>query len=97
KDSLCDRTDLYNIVDVSLRLSICGTLNKAANVSKVKASTFRFGLADVAPSIWRNGYLAVKYLFGVFDSLLIARQALSQRANLLPTIARSLHQMGYEK
>ncbi|KAI2485344.1 hypothetical protein Ptr902_04284 [Pyrenophora tritici-repentis] len=80
-DSSSTRINLYDMVNASLRLTICGTLNKTGNVSKIKASTFRFGLADVAPSVWRIGYLT----------------ALSQRAHLLPTIARSLHQVGYER
>jgi len=96
-DPFFGRLDLYNMVDASLRLSICGALSKAANISKIKASTFRFGLADVAPSIWKNGYLTVRWSCGMFEILLISRQALSQRAHLLPTLARSLQKMGYEK
>jgi hypothetical protein len=53
------RTDVASMVDGALRLSICGTLNKTAVGWKVKASTFRLGLADVAPAIWKSGYLVV--------------------------------------
>jgi hypothetical protein len=51
--------EIENLVDGALRLSICGVLNKSANGAKAKASTFRLGLADIAPVLWRNGYLGV--------------------------------------
>jgi hypothetical protein len=54
-----DRIEIENIVDGALRLSICGGLGKSANGLKLKASTFRLGLADVSPVLWRNGYLSV--------------------------------------
>ena len=52
--------DLRNMVDLALRLSIRGTLSKCSNGLKVKASTFRSGLADIAPALWRCGYLDVR-------------------------------------
>jgi hypothetical protein len=55
-----DRVEIDNIVDGALRLSICGGLGKSSNGLKVKASTFRLGLTDVSPALWRNGYLSVK-------------------------------------
>jgi hypothetical protein len=51
--------EIENIVDGALRLSICGGLGKSANGLKVKASTFRLGLADVSPALWRSGFLSV--------------------------------------
>ncbi|KAF1833360.1 hypothetical protein BDW02DRAFT_384012 [Decorospora gaudefroyi] len=72
-----NRADIENIVDGALRLSICGSLNKSPNNLKMKAGTFRLGLADIAPALWRNGYLT----------------ALSHRAHLIPTIARSFSQI----
>jgi hypothetical protein len=54
-----NRVEIDNIVDGALRLSICGGLGKSANGLKVKASTFRLGLTDVSPALWRNGYLSV--------------------------------------
>jgi hypothetical protein len=57
--TLPDRTNVFSMVDGALRLSICGTLNKTAVGCKVKANTFRLGLADVAPAMWRTGYLVV--------------------------------------
>jgi hypothetical protein len=48
------------MVDGAMRLSICGTLNRKLVGWKAKASTFRLGLADVAPAIWRTGYLVVR-------------------------------------
>ncbi|KAG9186399.1 hypothetical protein G6011_02955 [Alternaria panax] len=73
-----DRTDVASMVDGAMRLSICGTLNRPVVRWKAKASSFRLGLADVAPAMWRTGYLV----------------AVSQRAHLIPTIARSLAQIG---
>ncbi|KAF7672493.1 hypothetical protein GT037_009524 [Alternaria burnsii] len=63
KDKTLKRPRKRLIVDSSIQLGW-----------KAKASTFRLGLADVAPAIWRTGYLV----------------AMSQRACLIPTIARSL-------
>ena len=57
---LPDQTDVASMVDGALRLSICGTLSKAPIGLKAKASTFRLGLADVAPAMWKTGYLVVR-------------------------------------
>jgi hypothetical protein len=56
------RLEVENLLDGALRLSICGDLNKTPNKLKVKASTFRFGLSDVAPALWKPGYLSVRKL-----------------------------------
>ncbi|KAF1940967.1 hypothetical protein EJ02DRAFT_378837 [Clathrospora elynae] len=74
-----DRAEIENMMDGALRLSVCGGLTKPVNGLKIKANTFRMGLADIAPVIWRFGHLSVR--------------ALSQRAHLLPTIGRSLSQV----
>jgi hypothetical protein len=89
-----DRIDIASMVDGALRLSICGTLNKVAIGWKAKASTFRLGLADVAPAIWKPGYLVVRDDASVSYILLTYGQALSQRAHLLPTIALSIGRVG---
>ncbi|KAH8730219.1 hypothetical protein GQ44DRAFT_756698 [Phaeosphaeriaceae sp. PMI808] len=68
-----DAAEVQLMVDGAMRLSIYGS-NKTAGGLKVKANTFKIGLADVAPALWRPGYLV----------------ALSHRAKLLPTISRSL-------
>jgi hypothetical protein len=53
------QADVLAMVDSALRLSIRGTINKYPHGLKVKASTFHLGLADVAPILWRSGYLDV--------------------------------------
>ncbi|KAF1849800.1 uncharacterized protein K460DRAFT_411618 [Cucurbitaria berberidis CBS 394.84] len=70
-----DRGKLESIIDGALRLSVCGSLtNRSKSGLKIKASTFSRGLADVAPALWKPGYLP----------------ALSLRAQMVPTISRSL-------
>ncbi|KAL6170732.1 hypothetical protein ACJQWK_03696 [Exserohilum turcicum] len=51
--------DIPSMIDSALRLSIKGTMNKLPHGLKVKASTFRLGLADIAPTLWRSGYADV--------------------------------------
>ncbi|KAF1921935.1 hypothetical protein BDU57DRAFT_67452 [Ampelomyces quisqualis] len=65
--------EIKTMVDGAMRLSVCGSA-KSLNGLKIKANTFSVGLVDVAPILWRPGYLG----------------ALAQRAHLLPTISRSL-------
>ncbi|XP_014560758.1 hypothetical protein COCVIDRAFT_23113 [Bipolaris victoriae FI3] len=69
------------MVDSALRLCIRGTISKYPNGLKAKANTFRLGLADVAPALWRSGYI----------------DALSQRAQLMPTVAQSLAQTSFAR
>jgi len=57
---LPEQIDVASMVDGALRLSVCGTLSKAPIGLKAKASTFRLGLADVAPAMWKTGYLVVR-------------------------------------
>ena len=57
---LPEQIDVASMVDGALRLSISGTLSKAPIGLKAKASTFRLGLADVAPAIWKTGYIVVR-------------------------------------
>ncbi|EUC46881.1 hypothetical protein COCMIDRAFT_4030 [Bipolaris oryzae ATCC 44560] len=75
------QADVQSMVDSALRLSIRGTISKHATGLKAKANTFSLGLADVAPALWRSGYM----------------EALSQRAQLIPTIAQSLVQTGFAR
>jgi hypothetical protein len=49
--------DIQILVDVAMRLSICGVAKSSGGI-KIKANTFGVGLADVAPVLWRPGYLA---------------------------------------
>ena len=49
-----------NLMYGALRLSIHGTLtSKSSYGLKVKANSFHIGLADVAPALWKPGYLLV--------------------------------------
>jgi len=84
--------EVKRLVDGAMRLSIYG-VNKTNTGLKIKANTFAVGLADVAPALWRPGYLTV----GATDLCPWRNtnkyQALSQRANLLPTISRSMNQI----
>jgi len=57
---LPERIEIASMVDGALRLSIAGTLSKAPIGLKAKASTFRLGLTDVAPAIWKTGYIVVR-------------------------------------
>ncbi|KAF2635993.1 hypothetical protein P280DRAFT_553338 [Massarina eburnea CBS 473.64] len=63
-----------DLVDAAIRLSVLGNLRKSTGRLKVKANTFTGGLADIAPALWRPGYLA----------------AVTQRAHLIPTLSMSL-------
>lgn len=56
------QADLESLIDGALRLSLCGSLQKSLNGLKVKANTFRAGLADIAPSIWKPDHLTVRRL-----------------------------------
>ncbi|KAF1928783.1 uncharacterized protein M421DRAFT_154993 [Didymella exigua CBS 183.55] len=68
---------MQTLIDGALRLSILSSINsKMLPGIKIKANTFGYGLADIAPTLWKPSYLS----------------SLSQRANLLPTISRSLRQ-----
>lgn len=59
-DRVLSQTDLRTMVESALRLTIRGTVNKPHNGCKIKASTFRLGLADIAPVLWRGGYPDVR-------------------------------------
>lgn len=52
--------EIQSMVEGAMRLSIYGN-SKLSSGIKVKANTFNTGLADVAPIMWRPGYLAVLY------------------------------------
>jgi hypothetical protein len=56
-----ETTEIQLLIDGAMRLSVCTNLNKTSNGLKVKANTFAFGLADVAPVLWRPGYLLVRW------------------------------------
>ena len=57
---LPEQIEIASMFDGALRLSISGSLSKAPIGLKAKASTFRLGLADVVPAIWKTGYLVVR-------------------------------------
>jgi hypothetical protein len=52
-------TEIYQLIDAGMRLSICGT-SKLSSGIKIKANTFVLCLADIAPVVWRPGYLGVR-------------------------------------
>lgn len=55
-----DSGDLETLIDGALRISVLGRINnKMLHGVKVKANTFEVGLADVAPILWKPGYLSV--------------------------------------
>lgn len=58
--TVSDREEIQSMIDGAFRLSVCGSFSKRSKRSlKVKASTFELGLADIAPVMWRPGYLPV--------------------------------------
>ncbi|KAH7389586.1 hypothetical protein DE146DRAFT_170752 [Phaeosphaeria sp. MPI-PUGE-AT-0046c] len=65
--------EIEMLVERAMRLSITGTSKPSSRV-KIKANTFFESLSDIAPVLWKPGYLAI----------------LAQQARLLPTIGRSL-------
>lgn len=54
-------TNMQTLIDGALRLSIISSINsKMLPGIKVKANTFGPGLADIAPALWKPGYLLVR-------------------------------------
>lgn len=54
-------TNMQTLIDGALRLSILGSIKgKVLPGIKVKANTFGPGLADLAPTLWKPGYLSVR-------------------------------------
>lgn len=50
--------NLETLIDGALRISVlCRVNGKLLSGVKIKANTFKMGLADIAPSIWKPGYL----------------------------------------
>lgn len=58
-----DTSEVKRLVDGAMRLSVCCSLQKTSNDLKIKANTFNVGLADVAPVLWKPGYLLVGKVF----------------------------------
>lgn len=55
-----DNSDLEKLIDGALRVSILSRINnKMSPGVKLKANTFESGLADIAPVLWKPGYLSV--------------------------------------
>lgn len=50
--------EIMILVERAMRLSVTST-GKSSSRVKIKANTFLEGLSDVAPVLWRPGYLAV--------------------------------------
>ncbi|KAF2848038.1 hypothetical protein T440DRAFT_470623 [Plenodomus tracheiphilus IPT5] len=77
----CNAARIEGLIESAIRIAISGSLGRLTNGSKVKvkvkANTIRRSLSDIAPCVWKPGFL----------------QALSQRAHLLPTLRRSLMKM----
>lgn len=55
-----ESTLIDNLFNGAIRISICGSLTRPANDSKVKANTFQRSLSDIAPSLWRPGFAQVQ-------------------------------------
>jgi hypothetical protein len=55
--------EIQSVVEGAMRLSIYGNSKLSVGI-KVKANTFGIGLADVAPTMWRPGYISVRYATG---------------------------------
>lgn len=51
---------LAGLTDVALRYSICLGVKGSSLGPKIKASTFVYGLTDIAPALWRAGYVSVR-------------------------------------
>jgi hypothetical protein len=49
--------EIQTLIDAAMRLSIYGVV-KSTGGTKIKANTFAVGLADVAPVLWKPGFLA---------------------------------------
>lgn len=54
---------LSHMVDAAVRFSVLNTLKGSASGLKVKANTFTARLADIAPVVWRPGFLSVRCCF----------------------------------
>ena len=64
---------IESIIDGALRLSVHGSFSGRSTCGlRVKANTFRLGLADVAPVLWKPGYLLVRLIPNVTSNKLIA-------------------------
>jgi hypothetical protein len=54
-------TSMQILIDAALRLSVLSSItSKMSPGIKVKANTFRLGLADLVPTLWKPGYLLVR-------------------------------------
>jgi len=49
-----------SLVEGAIRITICGSLSKPANGSRVRANTFHQSLSDIAPSLWKPGFAQVQ-------------------------------------
>ncbi|KAF1976030.1 hypothetical protein BU23DRAFT_566219 [Bimuria novae-zelandiae CBS 107.79] len=56
-DHTSESAQLAGLVDAVLRLSICLNLRGSISNLRVKANTFLYGLTNIAPALWRIGYL----------------------------------------
>jgi hypothetical protein len=50
---------IETLVDAAIRVSACNNLRGSVPGLKFKANTFNQGLADIAPALWRPGFLEV--------------------------------------
>lgn len=80
---------MQGMVEGAMRLSISGT-SKSSTGIKVKANTFAVGLADVAPVLWRPGYLFVGKAIRISGSSLTRRRIYrSELTSYPPSVAPS--------
>jgi hypothetical protein len=49
--------EIRTLIDTAMRLSVYGVVKSSGGI-KIKANTFAVGLADVAPALWKPGFLA---------------------------------------
>ena len=50
---------IQDLIDAAVRLSVFGTLRGSTSGCKIKANTFSRALAEIAPALWRPGYINV--------------------------------------
>jgi hypothetical protein len=82
--------EIMMMVDGAMRHSILG-VSKSTTGIKVKANTFVVGLADVAPALWRPGYLFVGKAGWICSSPLTRRRLYrSEPISYLPSRAPSV-------
>ena len=82
---------LASLTDAVIRFSISLNTKGSNFISRVKANTFIYGLADIAPALWRTRDISVcRILYMLVLATADLPQALPHAVNSNPIIARSL-------